>query len=45
MITKTFEYKWQMINYYNKVIANKKVAMCFRGFSVEKGCYYVSYKF
>jgi hypothetical protein len=28
---KTFEYKGQMVNYYNKVVANPKVDKCFCG--------------
>lgn len=42
--TKTFEYKGQMINYYNKVRKNDKVTFCVCGLDAEKG-YYVSYRF
>jgi len=31
MMTKTFDYKGQMINYYNKVRKNSKVKMCWCG--------------
>ena len=39
--TVTFEHKGQMINYYNKVISNKKVNTV-RGIN-EEGKYYVFY--
>lgn len=44
MYTKTFTYKGQMINYYNKVRQNNKIDFCVCGLSAEKG-YYVSYTY
>ena len=34
---KTFEYKGQMINYYNKVRTNSKIEFCVCGFFAETG--------
>ena len=44
MKTKTFTYKGQMINYYNKVRQNKAIDFCVCGLSAEHG-YYVSYTY
>lgn len=44
MKTKTFDYKGQMINYYNKVRQNKAIDFCVCGLSAEHG-YYVSYTY
>lgn len=40
--TKTFEFKGQMINYYNKVKNNPKIAFACCGFFVKTG-YTVQY--
>ena len=37
MKEKTFDYKGQMINYYNKVKANPKVTWCTMSTDVTKG--------
>ena len=34
---KTFEYKGQMINYYNKVRTNPNIEFCVCGFFMETG--------
>lgn len=39
MITKTFEYKGQMINYYNKVANNANISFCYM--SYEQGVGYI----
>lgn len=45
MITKTFEYKGQMINYYNKVRKNKNIAFAWCGLFADLGyCVQYSYK-
>lgn len=44
MKTKTFTYKGQMINYYNKVRQNKAIDFCICDLSAEHG-YYVSYTY
>lgn len=44
MKTKTFTYKGQMINYYNKVRQNKAIDFCVCGLSAEHG-YHVSYTY
>ncbi len=44
MYTKTFTYKGQMINYYNKVRQNKRIGLCTCGLSADLG-YYVSYTY
>ncbi len=43
MITKKFEYKGQMINYYNKMRNNSNIDFWYRGFSCEEGCYVIAY--
>lgn len=35
--TKTFEYKGQMINYYNKVRKNPNIEFCACGYTVNMG--------
>lgn len=42
MIKKEFQYKGQMINYYNKVKANDKIKMVVRYLDATKG-YVVEY--
>lgn len=37
MKEKTFEYKGQMINYYNKVKENPKITWCMMAFEVGVG--------
>jgi hypothetical protein len=37
MITKTFEHKGQMINYFNKVRKNPNISFCTMGFEVGTG--------
>lgn len=44
LITKTFEHKGQMINYYNKVRKNPKIDFCIAGFFMEFG-YAVRYSY
>ncbi len=43
MITKTFQYKGQAINYYNKVRNNPHCESCYLSFSCERGCWVVEY--
>lgn len=43
MITKKFNYKGQMINYFNKVEKNPNISLCCCGFSCTYGCYVVEY--
>lgn len=43
MITKTFQYKGQAINYYNKVRNNPHCESCYLSFSCERGCWVVKY--
>lgn len=45
MITKTFEYKGQMINYLNKVKANKNIAFCYTCFDCQLRAWTLRYKF
>lgn len=47
-IKKAFQYKGQMVNYYNKVVANDNVefATCYGAEADENGnCYFVEYRF
>ena len=44
MITKTFEHKGQMINYYNKMKTNKKIKNIFFGYFVGEG-YAIKYNY
>lgn len=45
MITKRFEHKGQMINYYNKVLKNEKMGLVVCGFFAGEGyCVKYSYK-
>ena len=37
LYTKTFTYKGQMVNYYNKVRKNPKVNMCWCGLFTDTG--------
>jgi hypothetical protein len=37
MYTKSFENKYQMINYFNKVRANKAIAFCTMGLNANTG--------
>ncbi len=43
MITKKFDYKGQMINYFNKVRKNPNISACYCSFSCAHGCYVVEY--
>lgn len=43
MIIKKFNYKGQMINYYNKVRQNPNVSLCYCCFSCAYSCYIVEY--
>lgn len=43
MITKKFEYKGQMINYFNKVKKNPNISLCYCYFSCEHRGYVVEY--
>lgn len=45
MITKTFNYKGQMINYYNKVRKNPNIDFCHCGFSCSYNAYVVEYSY
>lgn len=45
MITKTFDYKGQMINYYNKVRKNPNISSCYCYLSASLGCYVVEYAY
>ena len=48
MITKTFQYKGQMIKYYNKVRKNPNIDFCLCGLFydvVEYGAYTVKYRY
>lgn len=48
MITKTFEHKGQMINYFNKVKRNPNVGFCYCGYIYDDnghGAYRVEYKY
>ena len=40
---KTFEFKGQMINYYNKVVKNARYAHCYCYLDAETGKYTVMY--
>ena len=40
-----FEYRGQMVNYYNKVLKNKKIGFATCGYDVEEGAYTVEYEF
>ena len=42
---KKFEYKGQMVNYYNKVQENPNIAWVICGFFFEEGCYTVQYRY
>ena len=45
MITKTFEYKGQMINYLNKMKKNKKISILFTALSFECGGWTIYYQY
>ena len=45
LITKTFEYKGQMVNYYNKAKANPDIAFICCGFFFDTGKYTVMYSY
>lgn len=45
MITKKFEHKGQMINYYNKVIKNPNISFCCCSFSCLHECYVIEYTY
>lgn len=42
---KKFEYKGQMINYFNKVCANPKVEKCYCGYFHEEQSYMVKWTY
>lgn len=44
MITKTFQYKGQMINYYNKVVKNPNISFAICGLFASTG-YTVQYAY
>ena len=45
MITKTFQYKGQMINYLNKVKQNKNIAFCFTCFDCQLKAWAINYEY
>ena len=45
LIVKTFEYKGQMVNYYNKAKANSNIAFICCGFFFDTGKYTVMYRY
>jgi hypothetical protein len=45
MITKTFDSKGQMVNYYNKVRKNPRVNFCCCYLSATHGAYVVEYEY
>lgn len=42
---KTFTYKGQMINYYNKIKTNKKIDFAFAAFSAETKAWTIWYEY
>ena len=45
MITKTFDYKGQMINYLNKAKKNKNIGFCFAAFDCKEKKWTLRYEF
>lgn len=45
MITKTFDYKGQMINYLNKTKKNKNITFCFAAFDCQLRKWTLRYEF
>lgn len=44
MMTKTFNYKGQMINYLNKIKTNRNIVSCITCFDCQLGAWTLRYK-
>ena len=45
MTFKRFDYKGQMVNYYNKMRENKKITFMMKYFDCQTGKYTIAYEF